>query len=186
MRDSDPRPSGCKAHVIISTACYELSLSRKSYTVSHYRLRPANRDFVRIKCEVMSAAPRAPQSLFGWRFCLPSGSQEHAITLARLQSESIGGVIGQTNCASQKSTEQGILSKDSMKKVELPSATQGCKSNVRCRGGDVISCSQRAISPFIQRKKHCPLFLASPLHDPSESHRATGERRNGKLKENRL
>jgi hypothetical protein len=49
-------------------------------------------------------------------------------------------------------------------------ATQVEKSNVRCRCGDVTSFPQRAVIHFIQRKKHCPLFLASPLHDPSESH----------------
>ena len=43
----------------------------------------------------------------------------------------------------------------------------------------------RAISHFIQRKKHYPLFLASFLRYPSESHEAAGEGLNGKLEENR-
>jgi len=51
-------------------------------------------------------------------------------------------------------------------------ATRVAMSNVRCRGGDVMSFAQRAISHFMQRKKHCPFFLASPLLSPSERNRA--------------
>jgi hypothetical protein len=41
-----------------------------------------------------------------------------------------------------------------------------------CEGGDAVSCPQRAISHFIEKNEHCPLFLAFPLLITSESHRA--------------
>ena len=53
-----------------------------------------------------------------------------------------------------------------------PPATQVVKCNVRCRCGEVSTFPQRAISHFIEKNKHCPLFLAFPLLTPSESHRA--------------
>ena len=55
--------------------------------------------------------------------------------------------------------------------LSLP-ATQVVKCNVSCKGGDAISCPRRAISPFIEKNKHCSLFLASPLLTTSVSHRA--------------
>jgi hypothetical protein len=55
--------------------------------------------------------------------------------------------------------------------LTLP-ASQVAKCNVGCGGGQAVSCTQRAISHFIEENKHRPLFLASPLLTPSESHRA--------------
>jgi hypothetical protein len=51
-------------------------------------------------------------------------------------------------------------------------ATQVAKRNVGCGGGDAISYRQRTISHFIEKNKHRPLFLTSPLLTSSESHRA--------------
>ena len=42
-------------------------------------------------------------------------------------------------------------------------ATRVAKSNVRCRGEDVRSFLQRAISHFMQKKKHYSRFLAFSL-----------------------
>jgi hypothetical protein len=50
-------------------------------------------------------------------------------------------------------------------------ATKVAKSSVRCGGGDAVASSRRAISHFIEKNKHCPLFLASSLLSLSEKHR---------------
>ena len=50
-------------------------------------------------------------------------------------------------------------------------ASQVVKCNARCRGENAVSCPQRAISHFIEKNKHCPPFLASPLLTTSVSHR---------------
>jgi hypothetical protein len=54
--------------------------------------------------------------------------------------------------------------------LSLP-ATQVVNRNVHRRGADAASCPQRAISPFIEKNKQHPLFLASPLLATSVSHR---------------
>ena len=55
--------------------------------------------------------------------------------------------------------------------LSLP-ATRVAKRNVGCGGGDAVSWPQIAISHFIEKNKHCPLFLASPLLTTTVSHRA--------------
>jgi hypothetical protein len=60
-------------------------------------------------------------------------------------------------------THSALPATDSISHSLSPAATQVEKCNRGCRGGDAISYSNNAVSHFIEKNRHFPLFLASSL-----------------------
>lgn len=67
-----------------------------------------------------------------------------------------------------------------------PTCNPSCEVQRMLQGWECYVVSPKCNKSFHPKEKALPFFLASPLHGPNESHRATCERLNGKLREDRL